>query len=259
MSGRYNTGDEDNLAKQVAELRKRVADLEAGNRIGATTIDRGSLVVASGASVNVLRPLDGGTVIRVGDTQDLGLWGIAVFNPNPDFPVSNPIFEAGTTDPDGFFPDGLVNVIDHQGDFVFALGYPFGLSRPYGAYTFFPTSGIGTPSLSTTSGTFAGLWTVYGYSMHPGISVAYIIQNDVGTTSEVRLRDAFNSNPTTTPTAWGSGAYSFGNAFYQHLSPAAAPSDPPFAGMLFQTDLEVRRTSGAGTVRIQILSALGSG
>lgn len=256
MSGRYNTGDDDNLAKQVADLRKRVAHLEAGNRIGATTIDRGTLSVSSGGSIEVTRPLDDATIARIGDlTGDL--WGIAVYNPNPDAPTSNPLLQVGASSPDDIFSSGLVNIIDYNGDYIFTLGYPFGLGRPYGTQSFVPTSTIGTPSQSTTSGSFVGLWTSYGFTMHPQIIVYYVIQNDVGTTSEVRLRDAFNSTPTTTPTAWGSGAYAISSVFYEHLS-SSTPGDP-FAGMLYQSDLEVRRTSGAGTVRVQVLTALGAG
>lgn len=256
MGGRYNTGDDDNLAQQVAELKKRVADLESGNRIGATSIDRGTFLVSSGASINVLRASDGGMVARIGDIQDLDLWGIAVFNPNPDFPVSNPLFEAGASEPGGFFPDGLVSIIDRQGDFVFELGFPFGLGKPYGTYNLTQTSFFSTPSLSTTSATFVGLWSTYGFTMHPTIYIGYIIQNDVGTTSEVRLRDAANSNPTTAPVSWGSGAFSFATLSYTHQS-SIAPG-PPFAGMAFQTDLEVRRVSGGGTVRVQAIMATGT-
>lgn len=256
MSGRYNTGDDDNLAQQVAELKKRVADLESGNRIGSTAIDQGNLVVSSGASINVLRPTDDGIIARIGDLQDLGIWGISVHNPNPVFPVTNPMFSVGASDVDGIFPAGQINMLDSRGNFIFSLGFPFGIDDPMMAHNFIPTANISTPSLSTTSATFAGLWTVYGYTMHPYINVSYVIQNDVGTTSEVRLRDAVNSNPTTDPTSWGSGAYSFGTIYYEHKSPFT-PGGEPFAGMLFQTDLEVRRVSGAGTVRVQVIAATG--
>lgn len=255
MAGRYETQQPD-LARMVADLQKRVANLESGNRAGATSIDKGELTISSGGSLVVKRPIDGAVVARIGDLPDIDLWGIAAYNPNPDFPVSNPQFSAGASAPDGLTPEGSFDVLDHQGDFVFTLGFPFGLGRPMSSYNFVATSTIATPSLTTTSGTFVGLWSAYGYTMHPSIFITYVIQNDVGTTSEVRLRDAFNSNPTTGAQSWGSGAFSFGTLFYTHQSPST-PGEP-FAGMIFQTDLEARRVSGAGNVRLQIIAATGS-
>jgi hypothetical protein len=222
-SGKYNTGKENDLTQQVADILRRLGNLESGNRIGLTSIDRGQLTVQSGASIDVRRPLDNATVVRIGDLQDLGLWGIAAVNPNPDFPVLNPMFEVGATDPEGVFPEGVVNVIDRRGNFVFTLGFPFGLGNPSMAHNFIATSTLSAPSQST----------------------------------KVRLRDAYNSNPTTPAIAFGAGAYTFSQLFYEHKS-SASPGDP-FSGMLFQTELEARRTGGAGAVRVQQIFAAGFG
>jgi hypothetical protein len=237
----------------IAQFDRRLKALESGGGKGNTSIDSGELTLKSGATLIVRRQLDDGIVARIGNI-DGDVWGIQANNPNTGGDGS-PMFVAGASEPGGVDEGGVVDVIDHNGSSVVSLGVNWGLSSPSFDYPFALSSVHATPSASTTSGSFASLWTVYGQGFHPFLELSYLVQNDVGTTSEVRARDTAFSNPTTAPNAHGSGAFVYSQLFYEHENDFAG--GPPYAGFLFKIDLEMRRVSGAGTARLQLLSVNG--
>jgi hypothetical protein len=253
-SSRYNTGAP-TLGEYIAQLDRRLKALESGGGKGNTSIDSGQLVLKAGATLVVRRQLDDGIVARIGNTND-DVWGVQAVNPNVGGEGAT-LFLAGASEPGGAYEGGIVNVVDHQGDAVVSLGTNWGLGTPGFDYAFAPTTAHATPTQSTTSGTFAAMWTIFGYAYHPFLTISYLVQNDAATTSEVRARDTWYSNPTTDPRSFGAAAFSYDTFAMEHKNDAAG--NPPSAGMLFKVDLEMRRVSGAGACRIQLLSVNGAG
>jgi hypothetical protein len=253
-STRYNTGDP-TISDLLSQFDRRLKALESGGGKGNTSIDSGELTLKSGATLIVRRDLDDGVVARIGNI-DGNVWGMQANNPNTGGD-GTPMFVAGASEPGGFDEGGVVNVIDHQGVVVVSLGDNWGLGGPGFDYPFAPTSVHATPSASTTSGTFAGLWTVYGYAAHPFLTLSYLIQNDAATTSEVRARDTYFSDPTTTPISYGASAFQYDSITLEHINDVSG--GPPSSGFLFKIDLEMRRVSGGGACRLQLLSVNGVG
>ena len=239
----------------INDVLRRLRALESGGGKGNTSIDTGELTLKSGATLIVRRQLDDGVVARIGNI-DGDVWGIQANNPNTGGD-GTPMFVAGASEPGGLYEDGIADTIDRQGSTVVGLGAHWGLSDPGFSYPFALTSVHATPTASTTSGSFAGLWTVYGYAAHPFLTLSYLVQNDAATTSEVRVRDTYFSNPTSGAVAYGASAFQYGSISMEHKNDVSG--NPPSSGFLFKVDLEMRRVSGAGTCRIQLLSVNGFG
>lgn len=248
-------GEQPNLLEVIRRLERRVSDLESGNRIGNTAIDSGNLVVESGSSINIYHPSQSDwPIVRLGDIS--GHWGIAVTQVLPSRDgFQSTLFETGAPGPEldeVFTP--IFTVFGVAGDSLMSLAPNWGLAEPRTVHNFLPTSNHITPAASTTSATFAQIFTVWGYTYHEGILIDYIVQNDVGTTSEVQIREA-NIDSVTATASHGSGAFEYGSLNFDFVSNASG--DDPFPGMFFKVDLEIRRTSGAGVVRAGMISAIG--
>ncbi|MET7398953.1 hypothetical protein ABZS66_36295 [Dactylosporangium sp. NPDC005572] len=249
---RYHTGDPSG-AQIIADILRRLHILESGHRASDTAVDKGLFTVRSGATMEVRRPTDDAVVARIGRLRSDDLWGIAAYNPQAN--TDAPMIEVGAGEPGGFLDDGILNITDVDGSIIFNIAQPWGLGAPYAAYNITASALLTTPTTTTTSGSFAPLWTAFGQTYHPSIMVHYVIQTDVGTTAEVRLRDGYNSYPTTPAISYGSGTNAIDAQSYQHAGTQLA--EAPFAGMGFRTELEARRVSGGGVVRLQAIAALG--
>jgi hypothetical protein len=232
MSGRYNTGDELDLLRQIADLRKRVADLESGNRVGVTSIDKGALRVKSGS-------LEIGTMPQVFFGTGSFSGGVSqgwVFRRD----TGASVFDLGGTPGDQFWA-----LRDEQGNVLFgddtASGQ--GIASPYIPIPFVPASST-VPADTTTSGSFATLQTSLYIKQHPKVIVEVLCRASDGTTSgEVQLIKA-------TGEVLGLFTVTLGAFAFTVFGPVAVPG-----AHLAQMELQIqgRRTAGAGTIGARVL------
>lgn len=242
---RYN-GDVDGLVQQISDLIKRVDNLERGNRVGNTSIDRGVLAVRDG-QIKAIHE-NGNPTVQIGNLDpNTGISGIAIRRSDLSLMVQMTSTGNPPTDEDLFFYDKEGNIILSDN---WANGP--GLGFPILAHFAIPTSSYSVPSLSTTSGSFAALWTVSGQNGHNGIIVLVLVQSDVGTTGEVRLRDPTTGLQIGTTLTVTSGFFNF--AF---LNGPVVPSIVPI-NSTFKFDVEARRTGGAGVVRVEVIFVYGA-
>lgn len=239
MSGRYNTGDDLDLLRQIAELQKRVANLESGNRVGATSIDKGSLRVKTGS-------LEVGTMPQI-------FFGLGTFSGGTsqgwvfrrDTGMS--VFDLGGNPGNQFWA-----LRDEQGNVLFgddtASGQ--GMAKPYLQVPFVPSS-ITVPTDTTTSATFVGLQSAVYLKQHPQLYALVIVRSSDGTTTgEVQFVKKDTSDEVLgnvfTVTA---GLYSFATF-------GPAPVSGSYLEQM-QLDVQGRRTAGAGTIGVRVFACWG--
>lgn len=122
-----------------------------------------------------------------------------------------------------------------------------GLARPYIPWRAMPMSEVTTPPQSTTSSSFVALHRSHGVKQHPRIRVDMIIQADSGTTGEARLV-ASSGDVIGGVLSIPSAANTYGQIV------GAIPGDHMQATHF---DVQARRVSGAGSVRVGIADVYG--
>lgn len=237
--GRYY-GDNPNLIEIIAALERRVSDLESGNRVGSTSIDKGSLRVLSGTfEVGTLPQLFFGPVNQNGELTPGWIFrradGTTVFT------------LSGSDDFDQFWAmrDNIGNIIVSD-DGV----YNAGLGRPWLPIPFVSHSST-VPTDTTTSGTFTGLLSARYNMQHPKIVAQVLCRASDGSTSgEVRIINATSGDAITSVGTIGLGAYT---------TLTLGPNNIPNADIQEEIELEVqaRRTAGAGTIGVRMLGCWG--
>lgn len=222
---RYNTSDETDLVQQIADLKRRISVLEAANRAGATSIDKGTLVA---------RHTNGNAVFEAGfvsPTTDG--WGFAARRADGGLAW----FVYSEEDGDGFWAG-----LDKQGNILIsedgASGQ--GLALPYLPFVW--ETGVSVPSgtETTTSGSFTSSHTAVYLKQHPKVIVMALVRSSDGsTTGEIRLLNTTMGEQIGTTQSIVAGEFSF------------KIIDGPISGTHLQSmqlDLQIRRTAGAGTI-----------
>jgi hypothetical protein len=237
--GRYLSPDDNDLTAQIAELKRRIDNIESGNRIGATSIDQGSLTIRD--------PEDGSIVFAAGEIGTIiGLAGSIGFVTNRADGTRAFLMYSPPVDPGGGFWGGY----DHENNVVLsndgASGQ--GLARPYIGWQVNRTSDIASPPVSTSSGTFVSLWTLVGEKQHPKIRTVVLVLTPGGTTGEVQLRDPATATIIDGPDTVGSGTFAY------FLLEGSIPGT--FSN-LKTLDVEARVTGGAGAISLFPIYAVG--
>lgn len=243
-TGRYNTGKDDILSEQVADLKRRVADLESGNRIGSTSIDRGTLRVNSGSfQVGDPYQLYFGPVLQGSDVTPGWIFSRA------DGTIVWTLSGSAADEQFWSFRDNDNNIIVSDDGFS-----DQGLARPYIPIVFAENSTFAF-NVNTTSATFVGLWNARHKKQHPRVRVEALVKCSDGTTGgEIRLFNNTAGVQIGTTVTIGLGAFQI---FV--LGPAEINPVPTTAGHLVMQEIEVqvRRTAGAGNIGVKIYQAYG--
>ena len=259
------------VMRRLADLERQVRVLQAGRRLEAATIGRGGLTVKDGGGVTIrdggdLQILDGGDVVgQGGSLRFINADGVLQVYMGPIFYGSVPAgsgmilyrhnggiyFSLEGTDPDSQFwalRDEVGNIVASDDS---AAGQ--GLATPYiplGAYPTRLLLTFATDGEQTTSSTFGPLWTIHGHKQHPRLRVGVYVYTDVaGTNAEIRLRDNTAGTVVAGPTAVSATS-----------TPTVYDLTGPIAGAHLaeiKAEVEVRRTSGTGTVWVQLAYAEG--
>jgi hypothetical protein len=238
--GRYTYGEDTDLVANIADLKRRVQNLESGNRIGATSIDHGALTI--------LDPADGSILFQAGE--------LAISYPNSLGFIARrrdgtaAIANFSTPDGGGFSAiyDKQVNVIVSDDG---ASGQ--GLGRPWLPISFsLPGSQVPAGAETTTSGTFVTIWEARYQKQHPRFYAYVLLRCSDGTTSgEIQLVKNGGVLPEDIiqgPTAIPLGYFSFGTLI------GTVPGD---FGEEMSIDIMLRRTAGAGSVGVRVMGAWG--
>lgn len=231
------------LVRRVTDLERQVRELQAGRRLEAATIGSGGITV-KGGTLRALYP-DGGEAFLAGLhhlASGTPVRGIVVRRPGNVLSFWSFAREDGTG-------NSFWALFDRAGNIVVSDDAESGegLARPWLPYVGRPSSDYVTP-LSTTSGTFTPLWTYAGVRQHPRTTARLLVQTDAGTTAEVQLRDTNNNTVVAGPEAVGASANT-----YVDLTGALTG---PFSGFI-KVDVEARRVSGTGSVRVVLVYAVG--
>lgn len=231
MRGRYNA-NEPSLTELVAQLQKRVADLESGNRIGATSIDKGNLVITNGA-LKVGNAVYFGYV-TTGSDATMG-WIFRRADGSPVFSLQ------GNNAADQYWAmrDNVGNIIfSDDGDSNVGIG------RPWLPVPWVPSSGPTPPTETTTSGTFTALLSSRFIKQHPKLYAQVLVRASDGSTSgEVQIAVSNGGDVIGNVATVGLGYYGLvtitGNLTGAHMTE-------------LELEVQARRTAGAGTIGVRM-------
>lgn len=234
------------VKRRIMELEKKVEQNAAARRLEAATIGAGGVTVKDRGFLKVLNKL-GAVRLWLGglnflDSDGDPQTGFLLYR-DGDNSLALGMYDANPGD--GY--QQALNWFDRSGQVVVAddTNGPggIGLARPYIPYTMHGISQVE----STTSGTFATVYTIAGYHQHPKMVVPLLASCPAGTTGEVRIEDAAGNvlaGPTTIPDG-GSVA-----PFYIFVRPGAH--------MEWQyTYVKARTTGGAGAASVRLYAAMG--
>lgn len=145
-----------------------------------------------------------------------------------------------------------------SGQALISQDVSFGLNRPYllwNGYAFnLEVNPAATPSFSTTSGTFVSLITFANEPQHARLRVRARVVMGATTTGEVRLVDRNTGTVINGPLVIGSGATVEQNLDATLIAPTLAGVGAPM-----KVDLQARVTSGANTIAVLVVYAIGIG
>ncbi len=214
----------EDLVSVVRDLQRQVRELRRNTLFGAA-ISQGGLEV---------RTPEGAVVLRAGEFEygSETARGLTVFR--TDGTMQARFFDV----PGG---NGYWAMFDEQENVLFSEDTVSGqgIARPYIPCTWMPYNEMSTPPIPVTSATFVSTHRAHFPKQQPRIRCLLLCDSDVGTTGEVILVDGSTQiGPTVTVEA--------GSNVYDYL-------DAPVPGGHMQMkflDLQVRRTAGAGEVRV---------
>lgn len=234
---RYNSGEEDDLIRQIADLKRRIDNLESVNRAGRTSVESGLFRVNQS---------DGTQVFEAGDlSQTLGFpntWGTVMRRTNGSLALVVFSMESG----DGFWAGH-----DKQGNVILSEDGSSGqgLATPWLAMPgWTPNATLAVPTETTTSATFVGLQNVRVIKTHPKVHVEVVVRSSDGsTTGQVQLVRIDTANEII-----GETISVTGSMYQRHIitGPVAGPNKENF-----ELEVQGRRTAGAGTIGVRVIGS----
>lgn len=218
----------EDLVARIKRLEGEVASLKRGSTLSNAVLSQGTMEVRTPA---------GAVIQQVGAIP----WAGTTVYGSAQYRANGTVVSVNWDVPGG---GGYFSFYDEQGNGLFANDTVAdqGISRPYLQYTAMPYSEVLTPPQSTTSATFTPLHRCHFQKQQPWVRTYLITQADAATTGEVQLAIA-GTAITAVPTAIAASSNTY------TVVDAAVPGD--FLGFC-AVDVEVRRASGAGAVRVGV-------
>jgi len=232
------------VKRRLDELERLVREQMAGRRLAAATLGSGGLVVGPGAAVSV-HDAQGNLIARLGDLEVFGpgLRGTWLGRAG-----GRTALAAYGTGVDG--DNGFVALYDLSGNYILTddTASRRGLARPYIGYQ---VGEVTPPTAVTTSVTFEDLAAGVNAVQHPVMYAQLLVRSsDASTTGEVRVMvDGVQVGDTLTVQG---GSYQ-----YASIGPASVPVSEDTYGQLHAIAVQARRTGGAGTIGVRVMSLLG--
>lgn len=223
------------IMREIADLKRQIQELRAERKLGASTIESGTLRVVD----------NNGTIVAlIGDLSEFspGQRGFWLGRPGPEPSQAISVFGTGEGGDSGF-----VGVWDREGNYIVTDDAESGrgLGRPYLPVTF---AEITAPTATTTSATFTDLAIGYGPLHHPVLYVLLLVQSGAGTAGEARI--------TLNGAAVGAVA-TIGTAVFTTatIGPFDVPTPPDYS-QINDFRIQARRTAGANSVGVRVISVL---
>ncbi|TAK89379.1 MAG: hypothetical protein EPO06_12010 [Burkholderiaceae bacterium] len=216
------------ILDQIKALRRDLDALAKRPPLTGAVISRGT--------PTQVRTAGGDVVVELGQVGDV--WGLVCRRPDGTVTVQSIV------DGDGV---GSWGVFDAAGNPLVAPDISGqGLATPYVPMMVLPATSVASPPMSTTSGSFTMLHRVYGIKQHPHVRVLALAVTDVSTSGEMRLEVAGTPISGAEPIPLGD------NSLHELECPVTGSHLDDIA-----VDVMVRRTAGAGAVRVAVASAIG--
>ncbi len=221
------------LTATIRDLQRRIAALERARPMAGASISEGNLDV---------RAPDGSSILRAGVLPYGGETAFGVEVRRQSGGLQARFFD--TVDGNGY-----AAIFDEQGSTIFSEDTfsGFGIATPYLQVAAMPYSEVLSPPQSTTSTTFVRLHRLHFQLQQPWLRTHLICQTDAATTGEVQLANA-GIPLTVSPTVLDAGI-----SEYKTVDARIIDSQRSFQ----YVDVEVRRTGGAGGVRVAVAFASG--
>jgi hypothetical protein len=235
MGNKYRQPPSD-LIRKTLEIQNRLGVLESTPRAANTSVDTGHWRFKASNGVVMLDLGDLGPNLGRGWIFQRGDNGVAAFALGVNVSSGRQFWR--------LVDNNLNDVITDDAQ----TGQ--GLARPYIPYL--PVRGVDTVSsslaMTTTSTSFVTAYEIHGVKQHPRINVLYLCNVPAGLTAEIQLVDTTSgtvliAGPNTASTGFGLNNL-IGNAVGQHLDN-------------LNVTLQFRVASGAGTIGLTVLYALG--
>jgi hypothetical protein len=223
----------ENLMTRLIAAERRIAALERARPMAGASISEGNLDV---------RTPDGSSIMRAGVIPYGSETAFGVEVRRQSGGLQARFFD--TVDGNGY-----AAIFDEQGSTIFSEDTfsGFGIATPYLQVAAMPYSSVLSPPQSTTSATFTPLHRLHFQLQQPWLRTHLICQTDASTTGEVQLANA-GIPLTTSPLTLDASL----NA-YKTVDARIVDGQRSFQ----YVDVEVRRTGGAGGVRVAVAFASG--
>lgn len=245
--GQYATPGDDTsqFLAELADLKRRIKDLETAAPLRNASISDGGQLVIKG--------VNGNTMVRLGRSDDPSLVApdghkqmvVQMFRDTGEgaFVIADPLPGVG-----GFHQ--FWALFDLQNNIVASDDATSGqgLARPSLPVPFYDYTGA--PPVTTTSATFATLQRSGKFiKHHPRLQAQLLVASGASTTGEVRLWDATHGVQIGATVSLAAGVFTFVD-----IGPAAVTG-----AHMEQVDIDVqaRRITGAGTIGAQVFGAYG--
>jgi hypothetical protein len=266
---RYRTDDDQDLISRLIQLEKRLSRLERTPQLLSSAINTGDMLIRGG-SITFMENTDDevpgqiqlGTDSNVNGEQVISMsWvrnqnvasGYTFFGTDEVIvgqPALRFVTGEGVTDPDLKF--NTWELLDKSGDPLItdSRNARRGFGDPVLHYAW------NTATFATsTSGTFAEVANVEWYMYHAHMRIRVLVSNDGGSTSELQvLEDLGGVRPVRLLRATTSGALEYIDLI---IPRSACVNGNESNGNVAMLILNLRRLSGAGTVRVRVVSMVG--
>lgn len=238
----------------IADIHKRMSKRDRAPQLSNATVSIGEVLNILGA-FRVFGD-KGQLVVEMGTGSGFGgdvNWALYRSDgiPNPA-PLADPYGGLGSTAILLYGPNAASQslwLIGRKSDILLREDKTGKLADPEIGYSFTPSVNYSTPSVFTTSGSYAAQWTIFAVPQHAALRITVLVQTSDGSTGgNIRLHDP------TSGTVFDAQSISLG--LYGNMVLNA--TFPDFPGTI-KYDVDVQRTAGAGSIRTQLLAAVGTG
>jgi len=262
--GRYRNDDNVDLIERIRELEERLSKIERTNQLSSSAINSGNLYLRGGGLV-VSRDDDfaQGRVVIGSDTAVNTEQGMIVYlqrsqsveslgSPGSPGSILIQMTTVEGEDP-GFNKFPTFQLFDKAGNTLIADtgNSRMGFSEPRLSYTWWSPTAYTT----TTSGTFSGFAQMYWYQYHPHLSISVFVQNDVGTSSDVRVVDLNSGNVLISENAIAGTGGAVG-PFPLNVDRELTSNGFGVNGSANWLEVQHRRSAGAGSARTLMVDAV---
>ena len=242
-----------NIIELHKDLEERISTLERNPRVGQSSVNSGSLIFNGGLlEVKTGNPLDSPMFLVFGTNS--------VSGGTPNQVAITRVTRNGSIQYDALrFTDGSgvgsgggsIAIIDRYGQNIVSDAFALnarGMSDPRLNTNFYDSNALTT----FTGASFANYRSAFWYMYHPHLRVRVLCQVDAATTGEIRVNENGGQQQAISTLTASMNAYVDLIVDRRNTINGNGPN-----GNIATLDIEVRRTTGAGNVKVAFAEAIG--